>query len=71
MELTHQSCGGHRGRIFQIGFQITRNERIALIKGCFDDNAGVTLYTEHYIHGRAIKRKYMFVHISNSSRKMC
>lgn len=52
--------------MFQIGFQITRNERIGLIKGCFDDNAGVTLYAEHYIHGRAIKRKYMMVTIRHT-----
>ncbi|XP_074033358.1 salivary endonuclease [Leptinotarsa decemlineata] len=52
---TRARCGDNRGRITDIGYPITNQYFKTLIRICYDEEEGNTIYTEHTIHGGEIQ----------------
>lgn len=51
---TNQKCGkANVGSILQIGFE-SPNAFVGLIKVCYNESSGSTLYTEHDLYGNAV-----------------
>lgn len=57
VKATNRHCGGGRGNVIQIGYQITKKEWITLIEVCYNEVEGSTLYTQHYIFGNTVRGK--------------
>ncbi|KAH1005619.1 hypothetical protein HUJ04_006563 [Dendroctonus ponderosae] len=52
---TDKECGRESGRIYQIGYPVSRTEWITLISTCYVPAEGRTLYTRHTLYGEEIK----------------
>lgn len=57
---TRTRCGNGEGYIKEIGYQVTTKGWSILIKVCYDDDRGATLYSEHNLYGYEIKCKFIF-----------
>ncbi|CAH1119014.1 unnamed protein product [Phaedon cochleariae] len=55
VQKTEVSCGNRRGKIMNIGHQVTESYFRTLFEVCYDEEEGTTLYTMHTVNGKEIK----------------
>lgn len=54
VQRTKERCANSRGVIINIGYRVTPRYFKTLITVCYNDNEGISLYSEHTIHGEEV-----------------
>uniref|UniRef100_A0A6P7FKA2 Uncharacterized protein LOC114328842 isoform X1 n=1 Tax=Diabrotica virgifera virgifera TaxID=50390 RepID=A0A6P7FKA2_DIAVI len=60
LQKTEDTCGNKNGRLFNIGYQITPEDFVTLIKVCYDEYLALPLYAVHTIFGKEIEHATKF-----------
>ncbi|XP_072380575.1 salivary protein Tsal2A-like [Diabrotica undecimpunctata] len=55
LQRTEDTCGHKNGRLFNIGYQVTPEDFVTLIKICYDEYLALPLYAVHTIFGKEIE----------------